>query len=62
MSIVGLLYVRDCDPKQIVNDLTLFPPYPVFCILYNKALMFQIEWMSKMGTTLECTALMPLKI
>ncbi|KAK8829043.1 hypothetical protein WA556_005600 [Blastocystis sp. ATCC 50177/Nand II] len=30
MSIIGLLYVRDCDTKQVVNDLTLFPPYPVF--------------------------------
>ena len=30
MSIMGLLYVRDCDTKQVVNDLTLFPPYPVF--------------------------------
>lgn len=59
MSIMGLLYVRDCDTKQVVNDLTLFPPYPVFCILCGGNVTLQIEWTPKMGNSLECTASMP---
>lgn len=41
MSILGLLYVRDCDTKLVINDLTLFPPYPVFCMVFSWLVMKQ---------------------
>ena len=41
MSILGLLYVRDCDTKLVINDLTLFPPYPVFCMAFPWLVMEQ---------------------
>lgn len=32
LSVLGLLYVRNCDRDKVIDDLTLFPPYPVSCI------------------------------
>ena len=31
MSIVGLLYVKDCNLSEVIDCLSLFPPYPQYC-------------------------------
>lgn len=33
MSIIGLFYVKDCNVSEVVDSLSLFPPYPQFCWL-----------------------------
>lgn len=35
MSIIGLFYVKDCNVSEVVDCLSLFPPYPQFCSLLS---------------------------
>ena len=34
-SICGLLYIRDCDVMKVVDDISLFPPYPKYCMFFH---------------------------
>ena len=46
-SILGLLYVRNCNREKVINDLSLFPPYPVYCNCLQ--LYFSVDRISETG-------------
>ena len=35
LSIFGLLYIRNCDVMKVVDDVSLFPPYPKYCMSFG---------------------------